>query len=257
MAIIKTEAIVLKRYDLRETSLLVNFYTLDQGKITGEMKGIRDDPKKFASAVELFSCNDIIFYEKRNSSVHLVSQCDLKENFQPIRQNVYKITAASAIIELIDGIMAQEDKNCEIFALTKDALSELSVAESADKIVTIFKIKLLSLSGFKPHLDCCVSCQGNAASGQTRFSLHLGGLLCQKCSPKDSNARTIFRGTIATIMHIEKNTFRENLKLGMNPQIKKELELVLNSFLNYHLGKELKSDRTRQKLADAEMESSS
>jgi DNA repair protein RecO (recombination protein O) len=257
MAIIKTEAIVLKRYDLRETSLLVNFYTLDQGKITGEMKGIREDPQKFASAVELFSCNDIIFYEKRNSSVHLVSQCDLKENFQPIRQNVYKITAASAIIELIDGIMAQEDKNCEIFALTKDALSELSACESADKIVTIFKIKLLSLSGFKPHLDCCVSCQGNASSGQTRFSLHLGGLLCQRCSQKDSNARTIFRGTIATIMHIEKNTFRENLKLGMNPQIKRELELVLNSFLNYHLGKELKSDRTRQKLQDSEMESGS
>jgi len=254
MAIIKTEALVLKRYDLRETSLLVNFYTLDHGKITGEMKGIRDDPKKFASAVELFSCNDIIFYQKRNSSVHLVSQCDLKENFQQIRQNVYKITAASAIIELIDNIMPQEDKNCEIFALAKEALSELAVADFADKILTIFKIKILSLSGFKPHLDCCVSCQGNAWSGQTKFSLHLGGLLCQKCHPKDSISRIIFRGTIATILHIEKNTFKENLKLGMNPQIKRELELVLNSFLNYHLGKELKSDRTMQKLQDSETE---
>ena len=60
MAIIKTEAIVLKRYDLRETSLLVNFYTLDQGKITGEMKGIRDDPKKFASATDTMVYKDTV-----------------------------------------------------------------------------------------------------------------------------------------------------------------------------------------------------
>lgn len=232
----------MKRYDLRETSLLVNFFTRNYGKISGELKGIRKDPRKFASSLESFSHNDIIFYHKRNSSVHLVSQADLVNNFSGIRQGLTKITAASLIVELIDGIMAQEDKNEDIFDLAMAALAELSGYTDPDKVMTIFKIKALSLSGFRPHLDSCVSCLGRAP-GQVKFSLGLGGLLCQKCGPKDLRARTIFRGTIATIMHIEKNDFKTNLKLGMNPQIKKELNLVLNGFLNFHLGKELKSQK--------------
>jgi len=251
MAILKTEAIVLKRYDLRETSLLVNFYTLDYGKITGELKGIRQEPAKFASSVGLFSHNDIIFYQKRNSSVHLVSQCDSKNDFSPIKQSISRITAASLLVELLDGIMAQEDKNVDVFHLSLAALSELSLNNNPDKIMTIFKIKILSLSGFKPHLDSCVVC-GNVFTEQLKFSLNLGGLVCPKCNAKDTIARSIYRGTIATILHIERNDFRSNLTLGMNPQIKKELDLILNSFLNFHLGKELKSQKVITKLNNIE-----
>ncbi len=249
MAIIKTEAIVLKRYDLRETSLLATFFTQDFGKVTGELKGIRADPKKFASPLEVFSHNEIIFYQKRNSSVHLVSQCDLINGFTAIKQNMAAITCASVIVELLDGIMAQEDKNAEVFSLVISALSELSGA-NAEKIMTVFKIKLLSLSGFKPHLDSCVSC-GASVINQPEFSLKLGGLLCPKCNSKDNSARSIFKGTIATILHIERNDLKSNLSLGMNPQIKKELDLVLNSFLNFHLGRDLKSQRTINKLTAA------
>jgi hypothetical protein len=34
----------------------------------------------------------------------------------------------------------------------------------------------------------------------------------------------------------------------MNPQIKKELDLVLNAFMNFHLEKELKSQRALNKM---------
>jgi len=249
MAIIRTEAIVLKRYDLRETSLLVIFFTRDFGKVSGELKGIRKDARKFASPVEVFSHNEIIFYQKRNSSVHLVSQCDLRNCFIAIKRNMAALTSASVIVELLDEIMPQEDKNEEVFCLAISALSELS-AGTAEKILIIFKIKLLFLSGFKPHFDSCVSC-GLSVISQPRFSLKLGGLLCPKCNAKDISARLIFKGTVATILHIEKNGFKKNLTLGINPRIKKELDLILNAFLNFHLDRELKSQRTINKLAAA------
>jgi recombinational DNA repair protein (RecF pathway) len=37
----------------------------------------------------------------------------------------------------------------------------------------------------------------------------------------------------------------------MNPQIKRELETILNAFLNFHLEKELKSQKVLNKLAVA------
>lgn len=247
MAILKTEAIVLKKYDFRETSLIVNFYTRDFGKISAVLKGVRQEPAKFASSLESFSFNEIVFYSKRNSSVHLVSQCDIRDNFDKVRQNISKISVASIMMELIDAVMPQEDKNEEVFGLAIAALKELETNDNAEKIMRIFKIKILSLSGFKPHFNSCIAC-GLRVNGQAKFSLSLGGLLCFKCYKKDTAARGIFRGTVSSILYIQNNDFRNNLNLGMNIQIKKELDLVLDSFLNFHLERELKSQRVARKL---------
>jgi len=248
MSIHKTEAVILQRRNFRETSLIADFFTRDFGKISGLLKGIRTEPKKFASTMEPFSFNEIIFYEKRHSSLHLVSQADNLSNFDSIRNNMTKIGIASYMMELLSAVMPQEDKNEEVFNLTLLCLNELTLTNNPEKIMTIFKIKMLALSGFKPHFDSCISCQDRIL-GQAKFSLMLGGLLCPRCSPKDLASRSIFRGTIASILHIEKNDFRNNLNLGLNPDIKRELEVILNAFINFHLEKELKSQKVLAKLA--------
>ncbi|KPK97857.1 MAG: hypothetical protein AMJ95_06970 [Omnitrophica WOR_2 bacterium SM23_72] len=250
MSIHKTEAIVLNRRDFRETSLIVNFYSREFGKISGLLKGMRTEPAKFASTLEPFSLNDIIFYKKRNSELHLVSQADLKDGFDEIRRNLSKVSTASLICELLGAVMAVEDKNEEVFDLTLNCLKELKNVVNPEKIMTVYKIKMLSLSGFKPHFDSCISCQDRVL-GPSKFSLTLGGLLCSRCFKKDISSRNIFRGTVASILHIEKNELKNALNLGMNPQIKKELEVILNAFLNFHLEKELKSQRVINKLAVA------
>jgi DNA repair protein RecO (recombination protein O) len=250
MSIHRTEAIVLNKRDFRETSIIADFYTRDFGKISGLLKGIRAEPAKFASNLELFSLNEIIFYRKRNSSLHLVTQADKKNNFDSVRQSIVKAGMASLTMELLGAVMAQEDKNEDVFDLTLTCLAELEATSNPDKVMTIFKIKMLALSGFKPHFDSCVSCGGKIL-GQSKFSLLLGGLLCPGCYQKDTSSRSIFRGTIASILHIERNDIKTNLNLGMNPQIKKELDLILNAFLNFHLERELKSQRVLNKLAVA------
>lgn len=247
MSIHKTEAIVLNKWDFGETSLIAHFYTRGFGKISGILKGIRDEPGKFASSMELFSYNDIIFYKKTKTALHLVSQCDTRDNFDAIRRNIGAVYAASSIIELLGVVMPEEEKNEDIFDLAKACLGELGNGNIPEKIATIFKIKALTLTGFKPHLDSCVCCLSRI-DGQAKFSFALGGLLCSRCFTKDLKSRSIYRGTIASILHIEKSLFRDALKLGMNPQIKKELYLILNSFLKFHLEKELKSEKGLNKL---------
>jgi hypothetical protein len=52
-------------------------------------------------------------------------------------------------------------------------------------------------------------------------------------------------------LHIERNDFRSALNLGMNPQIKRELDIILNAFLNFHLERELKTQKVINKMAVA------
>jgi len=68
MSIEKAQALVLRKRDFRETSLIVDFYSREFGKISGLLKGVRSDPGKFGSNLEFFSLNEFVFYRKSSTS---------------------------------------------------------------------------------------------------------------------------------------------------------------------------------------------
>jgi len=177
----------------------------------------------------------------------LVSAADSKDNFNGVRTDMIKMGIASAMLELITSIMPYEDINEDIFNLALTCLKEMETNRDAEKIMLLFKIKTLSMSGFKPHFDSCVSC-GCKINDISKFSNSLGGLLCPKCFRKDLSSRQIFKGTIASVLFIERNDIKNGMNLGLNPQVKRELYYLLNSFLDFHVGKRLKSERVIDKL---------
>ena len=240
--IVKTEGIVLKNFDFRETSRIATFFTRDFGKVKGILKGIRKDPKKFGSSVEKFSVNDIVYYRYRNSDLHLISHCDMKDFYSGLRQDLERMTAASYASELIDTLMPVEEQNLEIYNLMQAFLNGLQSTQDVSKLVQTFQIKILSLSGFQPHLETCVSCRKNVED-KPRFSLRLGGLLCGVCKDSAGEATPISLGAVASILHIQRNNWDAALRLGMAPFIKKELKYVLNHFLVFHLERQLRSTR--------------
>ena len=238
----KTEAIVLKSIDFRETSRITTFFTHQYGKVKGVLKGIRKDPKKFGSNVDRFSINDIVYYQYRNSDLHLISHCDLKAFFFPIRQDLKRTMAASYILELVNAIMPTEEANRAVYELMMNYLNELQSAKDISKLVHIFQIKTLTLAGFRPHLDSCLLCKEKIHS-QARFSLSKGGLLCIKCQIQDLTATPISGGSVASIIHIEKSPWEGCLRLGLSESIKRELKYILNNFLVFHLERQLKTQR--------------
>ena len=240
--ILKAEGIVLKSYDLRETSKIAVFFTKEYGKVAGVLKGIRKDHKKFGSYVDRFSINDIVYYEYRNSDLHLISHCDLKQYFFSIRHDYKKNLAANYILELVDHIMPVEEKNLKIYELMLSFLEGLDAVNDIDKLIFIFQIKTLGLSGFKPHLDSCVKC-GKKIQAKVRFNSQLGGLMCSHCPSNSAGSLMISQGTIATLLYIEQNNWQKNLRLGLTSVVKKELKYILNHFLVYHLEKQLKSSK--------------
>ncbi len=238
--IISTEAIVLKSMDFRETSRIVTFFTRDEGKVKGVLKGIRKDLKKFGSNVDKFSVNDMVYYRYSRSDLHLISQCDLKQFFFPIRQDYRRSIAANYCMELVDMIMPVEEKNLEVYQLIMDYLTALEDIKDIDKLVHIFQIKILALSGFRPHIDACVKCM-RKAEGRVRFSMSLGGLVCPECSVAEKSFRVISQGAVSSMLHIEQHHWPGCLRLGLTLNVKNELKYFLNNFLVYHLEKKVKS----------------
>lgn len=238
--ICSTPAYVLKSHDFRETSKIAVFFTKKYGKIKGVLKGIRKDPKKFSTALTMLSLNDTVFYRKRFSEIHLISQCDLVEDFVLAKPDLKNIASLSLVSEIVDYLMPLEDVNERVFELMGNFLTSLK--QRQQDYMHIFQIKMLALSGFKPHLDSCLICESKVLLNGY-FSHQKGGLLCQKCLYHDKDAESVSQGIIASILYIERSDWKATLRINMIPSMRKQLDRILNSFLYFHLGKTLKTEK--------------
>jgi DNA repair protein RecO (recombination protein O) len=141
---------------------------------------------------------------------------------------------------LLDLVTPLHEKNEALFSLAYQALKTIEGSLNREIITRTFEIKLLKLSGFRPQLDQCVHCQ-KEAEGAARFSLRLGGLLCENDFVCDRSARLISKGTLASLKHLEKSAWPVSLNLKTTLSVGEELKQLLEEFLNYHLERRPKS----------------
>jgi DNA repair protein RecO (recombination protein O) len=228
----KTEVIVLRRMDFRETSVIFTLFSRDFGKIKGLAKGVRIPNSRWLSPATLFSQNAIVFYEKKG--LHLITEAELLDSFSNRWASLKKYSAAMYFMELLDLIMPLEDKNEEIYDMALDTLRLLEKESDIQRLVHIFEIKLLSLSGFTPRIDSCVCCKGEILR-LAHFSNRWGGLLCEECFNYDKKSLHINHGTVSTLNHILKSDNDRVSRLKMTKPIKSNLGFVLRGFLAYHL----------------------
>lgn len=74
MPIVRTDAVILKCDNYRETSKIITFYSRSHGKIKGIAKGVRSSKTKWGGALQSMAMLSIMFYYKENRTLHLVSQ---------------------------------------------------------------------------------------------------------------------------------------------------------------------------------------
>lgn len=240
MSIERSQAIVIKRQELRETSILATFYTKEHGKINGVVKGVRGPLNKTSNSLELFSLSEIIFYKRRRGNLYTVSQCDLLNYFKDIRKDYNRIIHATYFIDLLNTVTPNEDKNEKLFELILRTLETLNQERDSGAIRNIYEIKTLILSGFKPRVDSCIKCT-QAVSEKAKFSTQFGGLLCSNCSSYDKAAVEIYNGTVASMLHIEKADFNNVWRLNLTVKVRNQLAEILDSFIKFHIDKNIKS----------------
>lgn len=242
MAIQKTEAIVLKNQDIRETSLLVTFFTKDFGKIQGIAKGIRGQRGRINNSLEPLASVNIVFYERKRGNIHTVSQCDLKNYFTDLRKDLTKTAYGYYFIELVKDFLQLHDKNENVFNLLLNSLDFLNLGRmDAEILARVFELKLLSLSGFKPKVDSCLKCS-KSVTEKAFFCFREGGLVCEKCLLEiKSPVVNISSETLFFIHLLESKKLSELQYLKIINSVQKKLILILHQFMQVHIEKKFKS----------------
>ncbi|MBN1527334.1 MAG: DNA repair protein RecO [Candidatus Omnitrophica bacterium] len=225
----------MRRQDLRETSLILTFYTKGFGKIKGVVKGARGVRAACGGgAFEIFALDNVVFYERKKSELFTISHCDLLEFFAPVRSSLEKLAYASYFIELADAVTVLHDPHKEVFELLSHSLRLLCGEDSPKRIARIFEIKILGLLGLMPALGRCSHC-GKALGARPSLSLLHGGLLCDVCGQSDKTSQPVMAGTVKFIEHVRSSGLEKLMRVKVASEVGRDLERVLRRFLDYHV----------------------
>ena len=238
MAIHTADAIVLRRYFYRETSIVVSCLTEEFGKIKGLVKAIRVQPNRYRSAMEPFTINRIVFYDTKSSQIHLISQCELTGPLSRLQRDLAVTQTAAFCVELVDTVLPLEEPQPAVYQLLKTALERLATEpiEALDALRAHFILRLLRLVGFHPQLDECTGCNA-VVRQEAHWSARQGGLLCKRCLHQDPKAELVTVGLLDLLEDLSQQDQTPLLDVNIVFGLRRRLE----EFLKWRLDKPLKT----------------
>ena len=141
----KTKAISLKNAPFGEADKLVTLFSREQGKIRVLAKGARRVPSRFGGRVETFSYAD--YFIARGRSLDIISQCEILETFQSVRDDPAALQVGLYLLKLIDSGTMEGQHNPELFDLLLEALLKLKKKEEPKKAEVWFEREFMRLEG--------------------------------------------------------------------------------------------------------------
>ena len=155
----RTQGVFLKKNDRGEADQLFTIYTKDFGKLGILGKAIRKIKSKLRGGAELFYLSEIEFIQGK---IHkTLTDAILIENFSNIRKDLKKLKIAYQIVEVLDNLVAKEEKDEKAWQLLKEALEKLNSLKKMPTVHTqeiiyyYFFWNLISILGYQPEFHNC------------------------------------------------------------------------------------------------------
>jgi len=233
----------------RDTSKIVTFYTKEYGKLKGIAKGARTAKNKFGSALEPMTHSMLVVYKKEHRDLHLISQCDAIDSFKTITEDLDRMTTSLAVIELVNQVMHDEERNPVLFALLGETLSALnSSLKNYSSYLQAFRLRLASIFGYAPNFEVCGECRNPLVLGngekQFAFQVARGAVFCNSCcnitdsSMSVGDQNVMFVPISAQGLQIVRRLMNAQINslsnLEFNMQTGNQIDELLRLYLRYH-----------------------
>ena len=237
----KTEAIIIGTMNLGEADKLVTFFSLDRGRLRGVAKNARKSFRRFGAGLELFTHARLHLYEKEHQELIRIESADIVSQHFEVTGDLDRMAAGSVILELVREVAPEGERNAQAFLLLAHVLDLLNGGADPRFLLKVFEIRFLSLLGFQPKLDKCLSC-GCTPERQMVFSGIKGGVFCPDClvSSGEDQIR-LSPGAIGFYYHALRMDLDKLTRLKPSADILRELDLALTTHTIHILGKRLKS----------------
>ncbi|HEY7470827.1 MAG TPA: DNA repair protein RecO [Gemmatimonadota bacterium] len=202
MAIVHTEALVLKAFRFGETSMIYRLLTRDRGVVPVLARGARRPKSRLGAAVNSFRRLDVTYYDKPGREIQTLSQAEVVAEHREIVTSLERLDAAGRWFRFLRSLLPDGAPVESLYDLAVSALDRLehAPAERLARWEAYHRAAVSGLLGLEPQLDACMGC-GRALpdGGELWFSIEEGGLACASCAPRTRGYRLLAAAEFALL----------------------------------------------------------
>ena len=175
----------------------------------------------------------------KGTSTYHINSVEPIEIFYNLRTDLDKLKYAVNINKIVQDV-TNENQNCyNILQLLLNTLYTISETDkNLDMILSIFKLRLLSILGFMPNIRECVNCKGK--ENLEYFSIKDDGFKCSICGKQDTSAISISKSTKSAIIYTLTAPAKKLYSFNVKEEALEEFKLIAKIYFNQKLEKEYK-----------------
>lgn len=241
-----SEALVLRIAPFSRTSHIVTWLTPQQGQIATIVKGALRPKSSFLGQYDLYYTCELLYYSRERNGLHIAKECSPLHLRPGFRTDWRSACAASYVCDMLARVSTPGGHEQDLYALASEVLDELSMGHSNVTLLLWFEITLARLLGIAPQLSSCIACGADVHTASRPLFVALqGGLLCPRCSHRDSrNGIVVPAAVLAILRSWQKiNTARAAMRTICTAEQVIALKLLLGVFFSHHVDV---SPRSRQ-----------
>ena len=151
MSLVSTEAFVINGFRYGETSKIVTFYSIEFGKFSAIVKGVRSFKSHHSGVFENMNLVNLHFNKKENRSLQVITKAECINSFKNIKNNLDKLNLAYQVIEIVNKTSIEYDTHKDIYFLLKDVFLLIEMMKNENELpLLLFAVKLAKLLGVEP-----------------------------------------------------------------------------------------------------------
>lgn len=205
MAYIKDHAIVLRRLDYSETSLVLAIFTREHGQQRVIAKGVKRATKTRPSiGIDLLEHGAVVFSQRagKESNLSTMTEWRQSDTFPHLRTDLSSWYAAQYAAEITSQLTEVGDPHPLLYDGMLQLLKDLETQMPLEALLRYLWIALTEI-GLRPEMQRCVGCQRPVGENETLyFSNRAGGAICRDCEPSTIEKRRMTSGAAAILRRL-------------------------------------------------------
>ena len=190
MALIETDALILKAHNLSDADKIVVCLTRHRGLVRGVAKGAKRLKSKFGGGLEPFSIVHLTYIEKEERELVSIEQVELLKSFFDEASDPNFLQKFAYLIDLLVQFAPPSEPNENLYKMAKVCLEAAVIEPSKlEPVSYYFEYWVLRLSGYLPDWQSCRNCRRDFDDSEVGQLQNDFDLLCVECNAEAKSQR--------------------------------------------------------------------